>query len=59
LVKQFRIYRKLKYLTFNFDLSPWGQGQEILFFIYLYMVINYTVQFLTKINQAVQDLLQN
>jgi len=27
-VKPFRIYRKMKYLTFDFDLWPWSQGHE-------------------------------
>jgi len=27
-IKQFRIYREMKYLTFDFDLWPLGQGHK-------------------------------
>jgi len=27
-IKPFRIYRKMKYLTFDFYLWPWGQGHK-------------------------------
>jgi len=36
-IKPFSIYRKMKYLTFDFDLWPCGQGHKILcFYVALY-----------------------
>jgi len=42
-VKPFKIYRKMKYLTFDFDLC----GHKNLFF-HLALHVYYIVQFLTK-----------
>jgi len=38
-IKPFRIYREMKYLTFDFDLWPLGQGHEkkSSYFIYLHL----------------------
>jgi len=47
----------MKYLSFNFDLSFRGQGYIILVFC-LALYVCYMVQFFSKINQAVQGLLQ-
>jgi len=38
-IKPFKIYNEMKYLTFDFDLWPWGQGHKIKFFIKLFMII--------------------
>jgi len=55
-IKPFRINRKIKYLTFEFDLCPWGQGHN--FFLFSFICLLYGAN-LRKIDQAVQDLSQN
>jgi len=47
----------MKYLTFNFDLLPWGQGHKILF-LFIFIWLLYGAHF-SKIDQAVQELLQH
>jgi len=48
----------MKYLTFDFDLCRWGEGQKISFFLFSFIWLLYGT-ILNKIDPAVQDLLQN
>jgi len=54
-IKRFRIYRKIKYLTFDYDLWPWGQGHNILLFYFIFIRLLYGANF-SKIGQAVYEL---
>jgi len=58
LVKPFRIYCKLKYLTFDFDLWPRGQGHNILFFNQLFMFILWFHSILKSYTLRAERLLQ-
>jgi len=56
-VASLKISRKNNYLTFDFDLRHWDQGQKI-WFLFSFLWLLYGASF-SKISAAVQDLSQN